>query len=337
MRRWLWSLTLVGLLAGVGGRTVTEAQPGPYAALIQQALRTFLTEAHTWTALQTFSGGLAFAGGTLTGHLLFSPDRTYDIGAAGATRPRTGYFGTSIVQGGALALGTTTTAGVTLQNTTAAAAGAQQYSPGLSFIGRGWKTNATAASQPVETRFELRPVQGAAAPTYTFALLGRVNVGAWGDLLTVSSSGSLAPLGAVALPAAQYIGWQGRGSLWSPADGQVQVQTNAGTSQANLSTSLTGGVALASHAISLADHGTSKIAAAPVAMLTVTDDTDAYVCQYALHGTGAVALIHDDASTKCTVTKDNDTTINCYYDTDGVYCQNELGGTKSFRFTRQGT
>lgn len=39
---------------------------------------------------------LNLTGGTLTGHLLFT-DNTYDIGANGATRPRTGYFGTSVV------------------------------------------------------------------------------------------------------------------------------------------------------------------------------------------------------------------------------------------------
>lgn len=39
---------------------------------------------------------LAIGGGTLTGNLLFT-DNTYDIGATGVTRPRTGYFGTSIV------------------------------------------------------------------------------------------------------------------------------------------------------------------------------------------------------------------------------------------------
>jgi len=52
----------------------------------------------------TFTGNLTgsaslnllLTGGTLTGHLLFT-DNTYDIGASGATRPRTGYFGTSVV------------------------------------------------------------------------------------------------------------------------------------------------------------------------------------------------------------------------------------------------
>lgn len=39
---------------------------------------------------------LNLSGGTLTGPLLFT-DNTLDIGASGATRPRTGYFGTSII------------------------------------------------------------------------------------------------------------------------------------------------------------------------------------------------------------------------------------------------
>lgn len=39
---------------------------------------------------------LSLNGGTMTGGLLFT-DNTYDIGASGTTRPRTGYFGTSVV------------------------------------------------------------------------------------------------------------------------------------------------------------------------------------------------------------------------------------------------
>jgi hypothetical protein len=48
------------------------------------------------TAASTY---LPLAGGTLTGNLLFSTDNTKDIGASGATRPRTGYFGTSLLIG----------------------------------------------------------------------------------------------------------------------------------------------------------------------------------------------------------------------------------------------
>lgn len=40
---------------------------------------------------------LPLAGGTMTGAILFSADNTIDIGASAATRPRTGYFATSLV------------------------------------------------------------------------------------------------------------------------------------------------------------------------------------------------------------------------------------------------
>jgi hypothetical protein len=40
---------------------------------------------------------LPLAGGTLTGDLLFSLDNAHDIGASGATRPRTTYVGTSVL------------------------------------------------------------------------------------------------------------------------------------------------------------------------------------------------------------------------------------------------
>lgn len=51
------------------------------------------------TCTVTVSGMLPLAGGTLAGNLLFT-DNTYDIGAAGATRPRYGYFADSLVAGG---------------------------------------------------------------------------------------------------------------------------------------------------------------------------------------------------------------------------------------------
>src|SRR3989344_5657405 len=57
---------------------------------------------NTHAQIDTFIGTtvpttyLPLAGGTMTGNLLFT-DNTLDIGASGTTRPRTGYFGTSLV------------------------------------------------------------------------------------------------------------------------------------------------------------------------------------------------------------------------------------------------
>lgn len=67
-----------------------------------------------------------------------------------------------------------------IENTTAAAAGAQQYSPATIWTGRGWKTNATAGSQQVDMRAYLVPVQGAAAPYSQLVFEPRVNLGTWG-------------------------------------------------------------------------------------------------------------------------------------------------------------
>ena len=62
-------------------------------------------------------------------------------------------------------IGAVTTDGLLVQNTTAAAAGAQQWSPRVHWLGSGWKTNATAAAQQVEWYAEIEPTQSAAAPT----------------------------------------------------------------------------------------------------------------------------------------------------------------------------
>lgn len=59
---------------------------------------------------------LPLSGGTMTGNILFT-DNSFDIGASGATRPRTGYFGTSVVSPLILG-GTSTTQAITYKTTT---------------------------------------------------------------------------------------------------------------------------------------------------------------------------------------------------------------------------
>jgi len=130
------------------------------------------------------------------------------------------------------AIGVTSAPVLSLVNNTPAAAGAQQYSPGLSQIGQGWKTNATAGSQPVEVRWEIRPVQGAAAPTFTYHLMGRVNNGAWDNLLRIDSVGNATYYGSligtsnVFTGASAYFSWNGRSLAFSPVDGAVSFTTS---------------------------------------------------------------------------------------------------------------
>lgn len=87
-------------------------------------------------------------------------------------------------------IGTAATAGHTLINTTAASAGAQQYSPALYWQGSGWKTDATAASQTVAFLSRVRPIQGAAAPTGVIEFMSSINGGAATSVFTCTSLGS---------------------------------------------------------------------------------------------------------------------------------------------------
>lgn len=77
--------------------------------------------------------------------------------------------------------------GLLLTNTTAAAAGAQQWSPRLHFTGQGWKTNATAASQAVDWIAEVQPVQGAASPIGSLVFSSQVNGGGYTAMFKLNS------------------------------------------------------------------------------------------------------------------------------------------------------
>jgi hypothetical protein len=81
--------------------------------------------------------------------------------------------------------------GVVLVNTTAAAAGAQQWSPPIRWKGYGWKTDSVAASQAVEFRSFVRPIEGAAAPTGGLDFCASINGAAYANVATLLSSGYL--------------------------------------------------------------------------------------------------------------------------------------------------
>lgn len=76
-------------------------------------------------------------------------------------------------------VGDTPTPRIVLSNTTAAAAGAQQASPVIRWSGKGWKTDAAAASQAVEFQAYVLPLQGAAAPSGAWLLKQSINGGAY--------------------------------------------------------------------------------------------------------------------------------------------------------------
>lgn len=145
---------------------------------------------------------IIFAGSTNTG--IYAPVASnVSITTGGAERIRvalgtTTFFRTSI---GA----TESSAALIVQNSTVAAAGAQQWSPMSTLIGSGWETD-VGSSQLIQISTQLETIQGAAAPSGEWALKGKVHTGAWIDMLKVTTGGqTLVTAGAVGAPALAFI------------------------------------------------------------------------------------------------------------------------------------
>lgn len=77
-----------------GGLQLAGASGNPILLMSSTEFRTSAGSLALGSTSFPFTG-LWSAGATLTGHVTFT-DNTYDIGASGATRPRTGYFGTEV-------------------------------------------------------------------------------------------------------------------------------------------------------------------------------------------------------------------------------------------------
>lgn len=79
--------------------------------------------------------------------------------------------------------------GLILQDTTSAAAAAQQFSPRLRLTGQGWKTTATAASQTVDWIVETQPVQGAANASANLVFSSQINGAGYAASFTLNPNG----------------------------------------------------------------------------------------------------------------------------------------------------
>lgn len=78
--------------------------------------------------------------------------------------------------------------GLEITNTTPAALNAQQFSPALVLTGQGWKTNATAASQPVQWILQNSPIQGSTVPTGRLSFLFSANGAAASEIFRINSA-----------------------------------------------------------------------------------------------------------------------------------------------------
>jgi len=165
------------------------------------------------------------------GSLLFT-DNSFDIGATGATRPRTAYFGTSVLIQKS-AIGTTQTDGLQLINSTAAINGTQQYSTAIRLTGQGFGTTA-GTSQATDWRIYVVPVQGTTA-TSILQFDSSLNGAAFSTKVTITSNGVLTAVGLsssgnVIAAAGSAHSFSGRSQILSPADAVIELADAAGTS-----------------------------------------------------------------------------------------------------------
>jgi len=130
-------------------------------------------------------------------------------------------------------LATSTTPVFTLENPTAAAAGAQQFSPFFRQRARGWKTNATAASQTVDFDFGVTPVQGAAAPTGYWSMYSSINGAANSENFRIRSDGGIFLTGGSGFSANLYFSTDGLSSLSRGTSGTQQLYIYGPSSTAN--------------------------------------------------------------------------------------------------------
>ncbi len=143
-------------------------------------------------------------------------------------------------------LGTTTIPLNTFSNTTPAALGAQQISPGLMWTGQGWATTGSA-SQETSAIAYLLPTQGS-APGSEWTLAFRTNNGAWTSRFTFNSSGTMTSTGgainagtSLSCGSTGAVTWGSRGGFRFSADGIANLQNNGLSSGVTLDVATTDG------------------------------------------------------------------------------------------------
>lgn len=137
----------------------------------------------TWNGTAITDGNLATSYIKADGSRALAAN--WDMGAFQAKNTMTG-----------LGVTQTETNGFYLRNSTAAANNAQQISPAITWEGQGWGTTGSA-SQRVNWRAYVLPVQGAANPTSELHIQSAVNAGAYSDRTVIDSSGGITTTGAI--------------------------------------------------------------------------------------------------------------------------------------------
>jgi hypothetical protein len=189
--------TITGLAStGIIKRTAANTLAIATAGTDYQSAITFGTAVQTALGVNVgTAGSIVVNGGALgtpSGGTVTNLSGTASIninGTVGATTPNTGAFTTLNLSGLetiSLATAASATDGVLVKTSATASSGNQKWSPAVSWEGQGWKTQATAASQPVKWRAYVQPTAGFSNPTSEWLLQSSVNGGGYTTQLVIS-------------------------------------------------------------------------------------------------------------------------------------------------------
>lgn len=154
------------------------------------------------------------------------------------------------------AIGVTQTDAFAITNGTLATVGAQQQSGAIHLGGQGWKTGATAASQPVDFAIYVQPVQGSTSPTENLIFSSSVNGSAYVSELSLSGAGLLASTAGMIAGSSSSFQINGRSQLKSGANATVELVDAAGTSPAQLRNASFTATKTANYTVTTLDSGT---------------------------------------------------------------------------------
>ncbi len=179
--------------------TCSPAQGRTVATVGPPVVYYVCTATNTWSQYAPSSGGGGTPGGA-------SGDYQVNNGSGGFGAANIN-FNTNVSTLSRNGIGQTSTDGFVFSNSTAAISGTQQFSPRLRFTSSGFKTNATAAAQPLDWGLDLQPTQGAAAPNTKFILSRQINSGGFSTHSTfaVSEAGTAYAL----FPGGSELNWPG--------------------------------------------------------------------------------------------------------------------------------
>lgn len=253
--------------------------------------------------VRSISGTISTSGITASGHLLFSPDNTYDIGASGATRPRDIYIGRSLGVGQA-ASGTT----------------------GVISIPTNGEFRFGAHSRIGNISDGVMMLYNNAGTGFTRLILG-----------TNDASGI-----AIGKSSTTFQFVLGNDSGYAPVQASSIAAMNGGmTVTTNYSSALTTGTLVTNDAQSVLTATAIFLGANTIAGMFVVQDNASVNAIFSLNGSNNSTSEVADPLANFSVTKDTAGSINVYYDAAGAsgagyYLQNTRGSTRSIRMVRIG-